>query len=590
MTVQHILDDLLIDGPMSNFAELEQQSTALGITVANISDPAQPLIFVNDNFLRITEYERDEVIGRNCRFLQGAGTDQGARHRIANAISERRALNLTIMNYRRNGQEFWNSLSLLPARSRMDEAEYYVGLQFDASAMLAEHRLLAFLKDATLQPDAEELHRLSFTDHVTGLLNRHTFFERLALRSTEAPGAILLIDVDGFSDINDNLGHEFGDRVLKVAGQRVSHSLRNGDMVARIAADQFGVLLKPDTNVIDEAEAIAERVARSITPPITLGDAQTRITASVGIARFPEDGVGASGIVRNAEMALQRAKNWGGGSVVMYEPIFRRQQTERHRIALDLREALKEKRIEVHMQPQINLQTGELYGFEALARWPLPDGTWRSPGEFVPIAEDMGLIDMLGSYVAIRSFEFISNYNSISEKPVSVAINVSADQMRDMAFANWIIAELGRFDIKPEFVTIELTENILIDRLLGDIMENIQELNRFGVRVALDDFGTGWASLSHLQRFPIDYIKIDRSFVTQLENDQSAICRAVIDIAGTMGKGVIAEGVETKKQLKVLQDMGCTYVQGFLFGKPMPCDDVFDWMANYEAERAQLFA
>ncbi|MEL6876472.1 MAG: EAL domain-containing protein [Pseudomonadota bacterium] len=575
---------------MSNFAELQQQSAALGITVVNISNPDHPLIYVNDNFLRITEYERDEVIGQNCRFLQGAGTDQGARHRIGSAIAERRSLNLTIMNYRRNGQEFWNSLSLIPARSRAHDAEYYVGLQFDASAMLAEHRLLAFLKDATRQPDSDELHRLSFTDHVTGLLNRHTFFERLALRGTETPGAILLIDIDGFSNINDTFGHEFGDRVLKVAGQRISYALRNGDMVARIAADQFAVLLRPDTDVANEAEAISERVARSIAPPITLGETQCRVTASVGIARFPEDGVGASGIVRNAEMALHRAKNWGGGSVVMYELNFRREQTERHRIALELREALKEKRIQVHMQPQIHLETGELYGFEALVRWPQPDGSYRAPGEFVPIAEDMGLIDMLGSYVVIRSFEFISDYNSKAEKPVSVAINVSADQMRDMAFANWIVAEIGRFGINPELVTIELTENILIDRLLNDIMENIQELNRFGVRVALDDFGTGWASLSHLQRFPIDYIKIDRSFVTQLENGDDAICRAVIDIAETMGKGVIAEGVETKEQLAALQNLGCQYVQGFLFGKPMHCDEVPDWLANYEAERAQLFA
>ncbi|MEM7701913.1 MAG: EAL domain-containing protein [Pseudomonadota bacterium] len=587
--MQDILDDLLIEGPVGNFAELEQQSAALGITVVDISHPDQPLVYVNDNFLRMTEYDRSEVIGKNCRLLQGAGTDQGARHRISGAIAERRALNLTIMNYRRNGQEFWNSLSLLPARSRMEDAEYYVGLQFDASAMVAEHRLLAFLKDATGPSESEDLHRLSFTDHVTGLLNRQTFFERLGLRCTDSPGAILLIDLDDFSSINDNLGHHVGDRLLKIAGQRISHAMRNGDLVARVAADQFAVLLRSGTDVVNEAEVIAERVARSIMPPITIDEAQCRLSSSVGIARFPEDGVGASGIVRNAEMALQRAKNWGGGSVVTYEPIFRRQQTERHRIGLELREALKEKRIEVHMQPQIDLKTGDLYGFEALARWPLPDGSVRSPGEFVPIAEEMGLIDMLGSYIAIRSFEFMSNYNSIAEKPVAVAINVSADQMRDMAFANWIVAEIGRFEINPQLVTIELTENILIDRLLSDIMDNIEELNRSGVQVALDDFGTGWASLSHLQRFPIDCIKIDRSFVTQLENGQDAICRAVIDIASTMDKKVVAEGVETKTQLDALIAIGCDYVQGFLLGKPMRCEDVIDWSREYETKRSDFF-
>jgi diguanylate cyclase (GGDEF)-like protein/PAS domain S-box-containing protein len=588
--MENILGDLKVNGHPGSFAELESQSSALGVTVVNVTHPDQPLIHVNDTFLRITEYERSEVIGRNCRLLQGAGTDQSARHRIAAAIAEGNPLNLTLLNYRRNGQEFWNSLSLIPARSKFSDDQFYVGLQFDASAMVAEHRLWSFLKDATAGSPEDPLQRMSFTDQVTGLLNRHTFFARLADRCNTSPGGILLIDIDAFRAVNDVHGHEVGDQVLSIVGNRIARALRNGDLIARIAADQYAVLLRPGTSVTEEAESIAERVARAVTPPIVIEEATCKIGCSIGIARFPDNGTGPSVIVRNAEMALNRAKNWGGGSVVMYESIFRKQQEERHKLALDLRQAIRDKQIEVHMQPQIRMSDGSLYGHEALARWPMADGSWLPPGQFIPVAEDMGLIDMLGSYVVMRSFEFLRDYNATAETPTSIAINVSSDQMRDMAFASWIVAEMERFGLDPSHITLELTENILIDRMLDDIMMNITEVSKAGIRIALDDFGTGWASLSHLQKFPIDYIKIDRSFVIRLEEGEDAICRAVIDIAKTLGKKVVAEGIETQKQLDALRDLGCDYGQGYLFGKAMAAKGVQEWAVTEAPKVKALFA
>jgi diguanylate cyclase (GGDEF)-like protein/PAS domain S-box-containing protein len=579
--MQNILDELEINGQYSSFAELEMKSAALGVTVANVSHPDQPLIYANNTFLNITEYERSEVIGNNCRILQGGGTDQSARHRIKSTIAEGKPLNLTLLNYRRNGQEFWNSLSLIPARSRNSSDQFYVGLQFDASALVSEHRLWAFLGDATAGNPEDALQRLNFTDHVTGLLNRHAFFERLAERCNTSQGGILLVDIDAFRAVNDMHGHEVGDQVLSIVGRRIVRALRNGDIIARIAADQFAVLLRPGTSVTEESEVIAQRIARAISPPIVMEDCTCKIGCSIGIARFPDNGTGPSVIVRNAEMALHRAKNWGGGSVVMYESMFRKQQEERHKLALDLRQAIKDKQIEVHMQPQVRMSDGSLYGHEALARWPMPDGSWLPPGQFIPVAEDMGLIDMLGSYVVMRSFEFLRDYNAVAEKPTSIAINVSSDQMRDMAFASWIVAEIERFGIDPKHVTLELTENILIDRMLDDIMMNIAEVSKAGVKIALDDFGTGWASLSHLQRFPIDYIKIDRSFVIKLEGGNDAICRAVIDMAKTLGKKVVAEGIETQDQLDALRALGCDYGQGYLFGKATPPSEVAAW---YDAE------
>jgi diguanylate cyclase (GGDEF)-like protein/PAS domain S-box-containing protein len=575
--MQNILDELEMNGQPGSFAELEIQSAALGVSVVNVSHPDQPLIYVNDKFLKITEYERSEVIGKNCRLLQGGGTDQSARHRISSAIAECKPLNLTLLNYRRNGQEFWNSLSLIPARAKNSTDQFYVGLQFDASALISEHRLWAFLGDATAGNPEDSLQRLNFTDHVTGLLNRHAFFERLAERCNTSPGGILLVDIDAFRAVNDMHGHEVGDQVLSIVGRRIVRALRNGDIIARIAADQFAVLLRPGTSVTEESEVIAQRIARAISPPIVMEDCTCKIGCSIGIARFPDNGTGPSVIVRNAEMALHRAKNWGGGSVVMYESMFRKQQEERHKLALDLRQAIKDKQIEVHMQPQVRMSDGSLYGHEALARWPMPDGSWLPPGQFIPVAEDMGLIDMLGSYVVMRSFEFLRDYNAVAETPTSIAINVSSDQMRDMAFASWIVAEIERFGIDPKHVTLELTENILIDRMLDDIMMNIAEVSKAGVKIALDDFGTGWASLSHLQRFPIDYIKIDRSFVIKLEGGNDAICRAVIDMAKTLGKQVVAEGIETQGQLESLRALGCDYGQGYLFGKATPPSDVAAW-------------
>jgi diguanylate cyclase (GGDEF)-like protein/PAS domain S-box-containing protein len=579
--MQNILDELEINGQPGSFAELEMKSAALGVTVANVSHPDQPLIYANSTFLNITEYERSEVIGNNCRILQGGGTDQSSRHRIKSAIADGKPLNLTLLNYRRNGQEFWNSLSLIPARSRNSSDQFYVGLQFDASALVSEHRLWAFLGDATAGNPEDALQRLNFTDHVTGLLNRHAFFERLAERCNTSQGGILLVDIDAFRAVNDMHGHEVGDQVLSIVGRRIVRALRNGDIIARIAADQFAVLLRPGTSVTDESEVIAQRIARAISPPIVMQDCTCKIGCSIGIARFPDNGTGPSVIVRNAEMALHRAKNWGGGSVVMYESMFRKQQEERHKLALDLRQAIKDKQIEVHMQPQVRMSDGSLYGHEALARWPMPDGSWLPPGQFIPVAEDMGLIDMLGSYVVMRSFEFLRDYNAVAEKPTSIAINVSSDQMRDMAFSSWIVAEIERFGIDPKHVTLELTENILIDRMLDDIMMNIAEVSKAGVKIALDDFGTGWASLSHLQRFPIDYIKIDRSFVIKLEGGNDAICRAVIDMAKTLGKKVVAEGIETQGQLDALRALGCDYGQGYLFGKATPPSEVAAW---YDAE------
>jgi diguanylate cyclase (GGDEF)-like protein/PAS domain S-box-containing protein len=579
--MQNILDELEMNGQPGSFAELEIQSAALGVTVVNVSHPDQPLIHVNDKFLKITEYERSEVIGKNCRILQGGGTDQSARHRISSTIAERKPLNLTLLNYRRNGQEFWNSLSLIPARAKNSTDQFYVGLQFDASALISEHRLWAFLGDATAGDPTDSLQRLNFTDHVTGLLNRHAFFERLAERCNTSQGGILLVDIDAFRAVNDMHGHEIGDQVLSIVGRRIVRALRNGDIIARIAADQFAILLRPGTSVTEESEVIAQRIARAISPPIVMDGCTCKIGCSIGIARFPDNGTGPSVIVRNAEMALHRAKNWGGGSVVMYESMFRKQQEERHKLALDLRQAIKDKKIEVHMQPQVRMSDGSLYGHEALARWPMDDGTWLPPGQFIPVAEDMGLIDMLGSYVVMRSFEFLRDYNAVAEVPTSIAINVSSDQMRDMAFASWIVAEIERFGIDPSHVTLELTENILIDRMLDDIMMNIAEVSKAGVKIALDDFGTGWASLSHLQRFPIDYIKIDRSFVIKLEGGNDAICRAVIDMAKTLGKKVVAEGIETQGQLESLRALGCDYGQGYLFGKATPPSEVAAW---YEAE------
>ncbi len=585
--MQNILDELEMSGQSGSFAELEIQSAALGVTVANVSHPDQPLIYVNDKFLKITEYERSEVIGKNCRILQGGGTDQSARHRIKSTIAEHKPLNLTLLNYRRNGQEFWNSLSLIPARAKNSTDQFYVGLQFDASALISEHRLWAFLGDATAGDPTDSLQRMNFTDHVTGLLNRHAFFERLAERCNTSQGGILLVDIDAFRAVNDMHGHEVGDQVLSIVGRRIVRALRNGDIIARIAADQFAVLLRPGTSVTEESEVIAQRIARAISPPIVMEDCTCKIGCSIGIARFPDNGTGPSVIVRNAEMALHRAKNWGGGSVVMYESMFRKQQEERHKLALDLRQAIKDKEIEVHMQPQVRMSDGSLYGHEALARWPMPDGTWLPPGQFIPVAEDMGLIDMLGSYVVMRSFEFLRDYNAVAEQPTSIAINVSSDQMRDMAFASWIVAEIERFGIDPGHVTLELTENILIDRMLDDIMMNIAEVSKAGVKIALDDFGTGWASLSHLQRFPIDYIKIDRSFVIKLEGGNDAICRAVIDMAKTLGKKVVAEGIETQGQLDALRALGCDYGQGYLFGKATPPSEVAAW---YDAEIGRVKA
>lgn len=419
----------------------------------------------------------------------------------------------------------------------------------------------------------EEKKRLSWQashDPLTGLANRTLLAKCLDQALESIPGgtiaALHLIDLDRFKDVNDSLGHQAGDRLLKAAAQRLTNLARSTDMVARMGGDEFAIV-QPGLARLAEAEKLAARIVDEFTKPFEIEGASVFVGATVGISTAPADGVLAEELTRNADLALYCAKNEGRTTYRVFQPEKRAQVIHRHALQADLRDALQRGEFEVHYQPVIKIETGEKFSMEALVRWRHPERGMIPPDQFIPIAEETGLIRQLGQMVLRRACEDASHWPSTTK----VSVNLSPVQFRDADLARKIIQTLAQTRLAPERLELEITESVLLHR--GD--ENLaplRELRQAGVRIALDDFGTGYASLSYLRTFPVDKIKIDKSFIGEMswKDESAAIVCAIANLGRALSIYTTAEGVETEEQLALVRAAGCTLVQGYLFGKPMP--------------------
>ena len=406
------------------------------------------------------------------------------------------------------------------------------------------------------------------TDALTGLFNRSQMGQALtdALRQARRSGgalAVLLLDLDRFKQINDSLGQHIGDRVLLDCADRLKACLRQGDVVARVGGDQFALLVHEADS--QGAEAAAQRVIDAVSAPSAVDGMQFTLTCSVGVTEFPADGHDAETLLRHAESAMKRAKQ-GGRSCFRFH---RAQQDAdmRARMRLDhaMRQALASQRFRLHYQPQIDLKTGSVVGAEALIRWRDPELGEVSPGQFIPVAEETGFIIAIGDWVLEQAVRQAARWRD-SGLTLPVSVNVSALQFQQADFAERVAAVLQQHQLAGELLELELTESILVH----DADETLARLDRLsgqGVRLAIDDFGTGYSSLAYLRRFPIDRLKIDRSFVMRVPADESdaAIVRAIVQMAQALSIKVIAEGVETEAQRRFLLDLGCDEFQGFLY-------------------------
>ncbi len=426
----------------------------------------------------------------------------------------------------------------------------------------------------------QRIAHLAFHDTLTGLPNRAFFGQQLdsqLVRAARRGGevAVLCLDLDGFKGINDNFGHPTGDALLRSVGALLRELAPDG-LVARLGGDEFAIILADHAGV-DRSRAVAQAIVDRMREPVDAGGQQMVSGASVGIALSPNDGADADTLLKNADLALYRAKQDGRAVFRFFEPALDAEVRRRRLMELALRTALTEGQLRLDYQPSWNVRTQQIEGFEALMRWDHPERGAVPPVEFIPIAEDSGLIVTMGEWAMREACREAMRW----PEHVRVAVNVSALQFRNPGFIDVVMQALSQSGLPPHRLEIEMTESIFLDGPLATI-NLLHGLRSLGVRIALDDFGTGYSSLSYLRAFPFDKIKIDRSFIGEVDSDDSAraIVRAIIDLAGALDMTTTAEGVETEAQLACLKDQGCENIQGYLFSRPIRAAAIADLLAR----------
>ena len=543
-----------------------------GIVIVDAKLADMPIVYVNEAFERITGYSRSEVMGRNCRLLQGGETDPERVEQMRRAIAEQREVNVTLCNYRKNGTPFWNNLSLAPVRNDDGMVTHYVGI----------------LDDISERKDYEA--RLSFQashDTLTGLANRMLFEQQLQhgvqlARRYNRQLAVLFVDLDDFKPINDSLGHDVGDKVLIEIGQRLAARLAPGDTLARFGSDEFVILL-PDLSREEEAIRLVESLLTCVRAPCRVGKHELYVGASVGIAFLDKALENPVELIQQADMAMYRAKQKGRNAWECFTHEINDEVNARMALRNDLQEAIEAENFELHYQPLVAADGQRVTGIEALVRWRHPIKGYLSPGLFIPLAEDTGQIGAISDWVLRQACRDMCRLAADGDGPYRVSINVSPLQFHRANFLTGLQQVLLETGLAPEWLELELTEGILMSDAAG-AMEILQRLREMGVEVSIDDFGTGFSSLSYLKTLPISKIKIDRSFVRDVVTNQhdSAIVQGIISMAHHLGLVVVAEGIEDEQQRDFLVAHGCDVFQGFLFARPMP----FDKLQAYLRQRA----
>ncbi|ANB03410.1 bifunctional diguanylate cyclase/phosphodiesterase [Ectothiorhodospira sp. BSL-9] len=457
--------------------------------------------------------------------------------------------------------------------------------------IIDDQETLCLIRDITRRKEADdEIHRLAYYDTLTGLANRQHLVDRLEGEIRRAQGSarqlgVLFLDLDGFKQINDTLGHATGDVLLQHASHRLRLGVRPTDTVsrpsiqhqnislARLGGDEFTVII-PDMNHPEDALAAAHRIQELMRQPFFIADREMVVTASIGIAVFPDDGEDADTLLKHADTAMYHAKFLGRNNAQFYSPSLTHEAMRRLNMESDLRRALESQEFFLVYQPQVDLQTGKIHSVEALIRWMHPQQGLISPVEFIPLAEANGLIVPIGEWVLRMACQDAARWQAMG-LPLEMAVNLSPVQFRNGSLTRKVRDILEDTGLGAEFLELEITETILMDESITTL-QTLHELQELGVKFSLDDFGTGYSSMSYLTRLPLNNLKVDRSFVSGLPHDPGslAIIRAIISLSESMGFTVTAEGVENLEQVKILMQQSCHTLQGYYFSKPVSADQI----------------
>lgn len=536
------------------------------------------IVFVNDAFETHTGYARSDVLGQSPRMLLELDPTVTKLRELTQGLRDTQKARTELMVRRKNGALFWVELEVVSVQASGDEATHWVAVG----------------RDITQRKTAEDMIRhLAFYDPLTDLPNRQLLLDRLqkALASSARSGhlgALLFIDLDNFKILNDTLGHQMGDQLLKKVAQRLSASVRKTDLVARLGGDEFVVMaddLSSDpAAAAHKARVLAEKVLNTLREPFALTGHHHFATPSIGVTIFSGTQADVGELLKQADLAMYQAKSLGRNTLCFFDPAMQSAMSANARTGSDLRDGLRRGEFVLHYQPQVD-RAGVITGVEALLRWRHPERGLTFPAEFIPVAEDTGLILPLGQWALETACAQLAAWARRPETAnLSIAVNVSVRQFRHPDFVDSVVACIRNSGVRPHRLKLELTESLLADRM-EITMEKMGMLKALGVTLSLDDFGVGYSSLSVLKRLPLDQLKIDKAFVADVLTDpnDAAISRAIIALAQSLGLQVVAEGVETVEQRDFLTYQGCDQFQGHLFSKPLPIEQLDALLANPQA-------
>lgn len=536
----------------------------------SITEPDGTIIAVNPAFTEITGFEADEVVGKNPRVLKSDRHEQEFYTEMWRTLEKYGAWHGEIWNRRKDGEPFPEILSISSVTDDQGDVVNYVAVFHDISDMK--------LKDEQIQHQA-------YHDALTGLPNRTLALDRLGValahaKRENAQVGVLFLDLDNFKKINDSFGHAQGDVLIQEVGRRLDRRFSELGTVARLGGDEFLVILE---HLEGERQALdyAEAMLRVFDEPYVIKGNEVLITPSIGVSIYPDDADSAAALVKNADLAMYQSKAKGKNAYFFFTEDMAERVTKRLQMESDMLKAFREQQFTVYFQPKISLETNAVVGMEALVRWHLTDGTVVSPADFIPLAEETGFIVQLGEFVLETSCKALQVLDGIGCSDMTVAVNLSPIQFGQEDMVEMILANVERTGLSPSRLELEITESTL----MTDIDKSISKLNLLvdhGISISIDDFGTGYSSLYYLKNFPINVLKIDRSFIRDITDDPSdaQIVETIILMARNLGIGVVAEGAETAEQVALLKSFGCEQVQGYYYSRPLPLEDIIEFLKS----------
>ena len=557
--VRDITERKLHDTQLSTLSSVMEQTADIII----VTDTAGKIEYVNPSFEKITGYSYLEAIDNTPGLIaSGKHKPEFYRH-LWSTITAGDSYSNIFINRRKDGSLFYEEQTITPIKDHAGKITHFVSTGKDISERIQVQ---------------ERLQHMAHHDALTDLPNRNLFLDRLQQSLTRARWhdrlvAVMFLDLDRFKNINDTLGHTVGDQLLLQLSERLSNSVRDGDTIGRFGGDEFAILLD-DINSDSHISLLAEKLLDTLKKPFKINKHELFVTASIGISIFPNDGEDSDTLLRNADVAMYRAKDLGKNNYQFYSDDLSARIFERMTLESHLRHALERNEFVLYYQPQIDTRTQKIMGVEALLRWKHPEFGLVTPNNIVPLMEETGLIEKVGHWALETACRQSRKWHDAGWTYLHLSVNISSRQFNDPDFISLVHDIISTTGINPEYLELELTESMLI-RNASATINALNTLSSLGVRFAIDDFGTGYSSLSYLRRFPIDTIKIDRSFIHDVTDnpDDAAIASAIIVMGQNLSLNVIAEGVENQQQLEFLSSRNCHYLQGNLFSRPLPAEE-----------------